>query len=70
MKIMGKCTTTDNIELMRAGREVLGDKFAGVYSSDEHPALSKKKPYTILNTKPTSSGGEHWVGLARILSSG
>ena len=67
---MGKRTTTDNIELLQAGKQLLGDKFAGVYSSDQRPALSKQKPYAILNTKPTSSGGEHWVGLARVPSNG
>ena len=70
MKLMGKKTTTDNFELMRTGKHLLGDKFAGVYSSDQRPALSKKKPYAILNTKPTSSGGEHWVALARMPSTG
>ena len=44
-------------------REVLGGKFAGVYSSDQRPALSKKNPYAILNAKPTSSGSEHGWGL-------
>ena len=68
MKLMGKKTTTDNFELMQAGKQLLGDKFAGVYSSDQRPALSKKKPYAILNTKPTQSGGEHWVGLARTIN--
>ena len=67
---MGKKSTTDNIELMQAGAHLLGDKFAGVYSSDQRPALSKKKPYAILNTKPASSGGEHWIALARIPSTG
>ena len=43
MKMMGKKTTTDNFELMRTGQQLLGDKFAGVYSSDQRPALSKKK---------------------------
>ena len=70
MKLMGKNTTTDNFELMQAGKQLLGDKFAGVYSSDQRPALGKKKPYAILNTKPTSSGGEHWVGLDRMPSTG
>ena len=32
MKLMGKKTSTDNFELMQAGRQLLGDKFAGVYS--------------------------------------
>ena len=31
---------------------------------------AKKKPYAILNTAPTSSGGEHWEGLARMPSNG
>jgi hypothetical protein len=70
MKLMGKKTTTDNFELLQAGKHLLGDKFAGVYSSDQRPALSKKKPYAILNTAQTSSGGEHWVGLARMPSTG
>jgi len=70
MKLMKKKTTTDNFELLQAGRQLLGDKFAGVYSSDQRPALSKKMPYAILNTKPVSSGGEHWVGLARMPSTG
>ena len=64
--MMGGETTTDNFELMRTGNQLLGDKFAGVYSSDQRPALSKNKPYAILNTKPASSGGEHWIALARI----
>ena len=68
--MMGKKTTTDNFELVQAGTQLLGDKFAGVYSSDQRPALSKKKPYAILNTKPTSSGGGHWVALARMPSTG
>ena len=67
---MRKTTTTDNFELTRTGKHLLGDKFAGVYSSDQRPALSKKKPYAILNTKPTSSGGEHWVALARMPPTG
>lgn len=67
---MRKRTTTDNFELMRIGRQLFGRKFAGVYSSDQRPALSKKAPYAILNTKPASSGGEHWVALARVPSTG
>ena len=70
MKLMGKKTTTDNVELMQAGKQLLGDKFAGVYSSDQRPALSKKRPYAVLNTKPTASGGEHWIALARMPPSG
>ena len=70
MRLMRKRTTTDNFELMQFGKQLLGEKFAGVYSSDQRPALSKNKPYAILNTKPMSSGGEYWIGLARIPTTG
>ena len=70
MRLMRKRTTTDNFELMQFGKQLLGEKFADVYSSDQRPALSKNKPYAILNTKPMSSGGEHWIGLARIPTTG
>ena len=70
MRLVGEQTTTDDFELMQAGKQLHGDKFAGVYLSDQRSALSKRKPYAILNTKPTSSGGEHWVGLARMPSTG
>ena len=55
---------------MRAGTKLLGEQFAGVCSSDQRPALSKKKPFAIHNTKLASSGGEHWIGLARMPSNG
>ena len=37
---MGKSTTTDNVELERMGRTLLGAKFKGVYASDGVPALT------------------------------
>ena len=61
---MGKSTTTDNVELLRMGYDLLGGKFRGVFASDENPALSKTEPYAIINTKPRKSGGEHWVAIA------
>ena len=67
---MGKSTTTDNTELERMGRTLLGAKFKGVYASDGVPALTAKKPYAIINNKPASTGGEHWVGAARVSRTG
>ena len=43
MRLMRKRTTTDNFELMQFGKQLLGEKFAGVYSSDQRPALSKNE---------------------------
>ena len=48
------------------GRLLFGRKYHGTYSSDNPPALSAKEPYTIINTKPLHTGGEHWVALARV----
>ena len=67
---MGKSTTTDNIELERMGRTLLGAKFKGVYASDGVPALTANKPYAVINNKPASTGGEHWVGAARVSRTG
>ena len=67
---MKKETTTDNVELTKHARKLLGSKFKGVYASDEIPALSAKQPYAILNTKPRDHGGEHWTAVARVPRSG
>ena len=63
---MGKGTTTDNTELETAARALLGPKFLGVFASDEKVPLTARKPYAIINTDPRSSGGEHWVAIARV----
>ena len=48
---MGKSTTTDNNELERMGRTLLGTKFKGVYASDGIPALTAKRSFAVVNTK-------------------
>ena len=53
---MGKSTTTDNVELERMGRTLLGAKFKGVYASDGIPALTAKQPYAVINNKPARPG--------------
>ena len=65
---MGKSTTTDNVELERMGRTLLGAKFKGVYASDGVPALTANKPYAVINNKPAP--GEHWLGVARVPRTG
>lgn len=67
---MGKSTTTDNVELEKMGRTLLGMKLKGVYASDGIPALTAKQPYAVVNNKTAASGGEHWLGIARIPRTG
>ena len=67
---MDKKTTTNDTELDRMGRTLLGTKFKGVYASDGIPALTVRQPYAVINTKPASSGGEHWLGAARVTRTG
>ena len=70
VKRLGKNTTTDNTELHRVGRELFGARFKGVYASDGIPALTAKQPFAVVNTKAAASGGEHWLGIARIPRTG
>ena len=69
-KRLGKNTTTDNAELYRVGRELFGARFKGVYASDGIPILTAKQPYAVVNNKAAASGGEHWLGIARIPRTG
>ena len=69
-KRLGKNTTTDNTELHRVGRELFGARFKGVYARDGLPALTAKEPYAVVNNKAAASGGEHWLGIARIPRTG
>ena len=59
---MGKRTTTDSIELNHTAQSLLPG-FAGVYSADGSPRLNQSRKYAIINTKPASTGGEHWCAL-------
>ena len=69
-KAMTHNQTTGNVELERMGRHLFGVKFRGVFASDGFPALSARQPYAIVNNRPASSGGEHWLGVARIPRTG
>ena len=67
---LGKSTSADTAELERMGRALLGTKFKGVYASDGIPALTAKQPYAVVNNKPASTGGEHWLGVGRVPRTG
>lgn len=60
-RVIGHNQITSEDELMHAGKALFGKQFAGIYASDETPEVSEKKPYAIINIKPRSSGGEHWM---------
>jgi hypothetical protein len=49
------------------GKFLFGKDYVGTYSSDNIPIL-KKDQMCIINNKPLSSPGEHWVALAFINS--
>lgn len=44
-------------------KQLLGDKFVGIFPSDKIPKL-KGKTYCIANTDPSNKPGTHWVALA------
>ena len=63
--VTNKTTGTEQLE--KAGNELFGNKFHGVYMSDQAPNLSKTKPYAIVNfDKSTDPGnGSHWIAPSR-----
>ena len=56
--------TTYSSALHKAGRELLGNKFVGVFPSDRIPKLTKTSPYCILNLDSSDGPGSHWIALA------
>ena len=54
--------TTYNDELMEIGKELFGDKFIGVYASDQIPKL-KSGEMVICNLDSSNEPGSHWVSL-------
>lgn len=62
IKKIGHDGSTTTSELNGWGKHLFGKKFVGVFPSNHFPQqLSKSRPYCILNTKPSSDSGEHWV---------
>jgi hypothetical protein len=63
VKIIGN-DTTDSIQLYDISKKLLGDKFIGVYASDEIPKL-KNGQYAILNLDKSNMAGSHWVAICK-----
>ena len=58
-----KSNGTNNFELEKVGRKLIGSKFIGVYASDKIP--KDKQGYFICNLDQSNMGGSHWVGVVR-----
>ena len=60
-KKYGIKTTTYSDTLHKICKTELGTKFKGVFSSDTYPLDLPNYSYAIVNNKPSSSKGQHWV---------
>ena len=59
-----KTGLTNNIELNKLGKKLLGDKFLNVYMANKLPRM-KNNEYCIINNKSSKSHGEHWLALVK-----
>jgi hypothetical protein len=59
-RILGKNTSTNNIELNDLCNRLFGKKFIGVFASDKLPKL-KKNQMCIANLDTSKQSGTHWV---------
>lgn len=55
---------TDNEQLHKWGKSILGNKFKGVYASDQIPRL-RNNEMIIVNLDKSNEKGSHWVGIAK-----
>ena len=56
---------TNSTDLHRVGKQLLGDKFIGVFSSDMIPKLTAKTPYCIVNVDSSDMSGSHWMSVVK-----
>lgn len=63
--MLGTDGSTYTDQLNKIGKEILGDKYVGTFSSDKIPQLTDKHPYAIINLDDSSSPGSHWVAIAQ-----
>ena len=63
-RVGGKTTYLGQLD--RAGKDIFGSRFHGVYPSDKIPKLTDKKPYAILNLDRSDEPGSHWIALAKV----
>ena len=63
-KVGGKTTYLGQLD--RAGKDIFGSRFHGVYPSDKIPKLTDRKPYAILNLDKSNESGSHWISIAKV----
>lgn len=54
--------TTRGDDLSRKGRKIFGNRFKGVFASDELPNLQNNQMY-IANLDTSNETGSHWIGV-------
>lgn len=64
--MMASNDTTYLSQLEKAGKQLFGVSFRGVFPSDKIPALNDLAPYCILNLDRSDEPGSHWVALCKI----
>jgi len=62
-RVGGKTTYLQQLD--KAGKDIFGAKFHGVYPSDKIPQLSNRRPYAILNLDKSNQAGSHWIAVAK-----
>ena len=63
--ILKKAGTTNNIELTKLGKSIIGDLFIGVFSSNEFPKRIYEGQSFIINTQSSKQSGLHWVAFVK-----
>ena len=56
---------TNSTDLHKVGKQLLGNKFIGVFPSDMIPKLTLKTPYCIVNVDNSSMSGSHWMSVVK-----
>ena len=64
-RVGGKTTYLGQLD--KAGKDIFGSRFHGVYPSDKIPKLTDRKPYAILNLDRSDEPGSHWIALAKVI---
>ena len=54
---------TNNNQLFKLGKYLLGNKFLNVYSSDQFPKNVKNNQCFIINTDSINEPGTHWIAV-------
>lgn len=57
---------TNNVQLSKIGKQLIGNEFVGVYPQDSVPFLRlPSKCYFIINVDTKDKLGSHWIGIIK-----